>query len=622
MSYRALRAVVTRVSLLCLVLLAASSLGWASNRPLADVELNQVLRQLEQEELPLAAFRQRVAALAAQRAVYPPHIRGRIGSLQCWAMKAERDSDYRAAIAFAEREIAQARLREDLATEIDLQTCRADRLHLLGKMDEAKQGFDQAFLQVRQLGDRRLEAQLLRYRGDMLAYQGAMAEGVIDLIESHRIYDELEWEEKRLRVFMLVANTYRRMGSYDRAEGYFRELVDEYRARGDHEKLNEAYLRQSLLYGDMGDYPRALPLMAEAERYFAAQHQVMDLAWSQIESANILVHLGRTREAAQKLQLARPALFDQASTDQPTVGQWWLTMGLVLAAENQPVPALDALNKAEPIFVREQNPRFLAPLYQMRANILERQGETAAALQSLKQYVSTKLAMDTRQWQQRSLQLRLEFDLARKEQENQQLKQLGELRYWQALVAGLLVLLLLALALYLLARARKLQALSSTDELTGIDNRRRIQAQGLKWFAQSKEEDKPFAVLMLDIDHFKLVNDQLGHQAGDQVLIAVARCIAGQLRSLDLVGRNGGEEFLVLLPETTLSEAGLVAERIRQQVSLLTLDCLPAGRVIHISIGCAQRQPQDEHLSDLIQRADQAMYCAKQAGRNQVGKAS
>lgn len=160
-----------------------------------------------------------------------------------------------------------------------------------------------------------------------------------------------------------------------------------------------------------------------------------------------------------------------------------------------------------------------------------------------------------------------------------------------------------------------------TDDLTGLHNRRQIQNKGQHWFRQAREQGKPFSVLLLDIDHFKLVNDQLGHHVGDLVLAAVAKCIAAQLRSLDRVGRNGGEEFLVLLPDTCLDEAMEVAERIRHRVSQLRIEGMPEGRFVNVSIGCAQQGPLDESLGGLVQRADEAMYRAKQAGRNQVMRA-
>jgi diguanylate cyclase (GGDEF)-like protein len=180
------------------------------------------------------------------------------------------------------------------------------------------------------------------------------------------------------------------------------------------------------------------------------------------------------------------------------------------------------------------------------------------------------------------------------------------------------VLVMAMLVLYQLGRTRKMRRLAMTDELTGIHNRRQIQAKGRKWFSQARESGKPLCVLLLDIDHFKRVNDRLGHHVGDLVLTAVAQCIEDQLRSLDRVGRNGGEEFLVLLPETRLDEAAEVAERIRLEVARLRIEGVPEDHPIRVSIGCAQYRSQDDNLGELIRRADEAMYKAKQSGRNRV----
>ncbi len=106
------------------------------------------------------------------------------------------------------------------------------------------------------------------------------------------------------------------------------------------------------------------------------------------------------------------------------------------------------------------------------------------------------------------------------------------------------------------------------------------------------------------------------------MLTAVAQCIEEQVRSLDRVGRNGGEEFLVLLPDTGLEEAAEVAERVRLAVSRLVIEGVPADHPIHVSIGCAEYRAEDDNLGELIRRADEAMYAAKLAGRNRVVKAA
>ncbi len=536
-------------------------------------------------------------------------------------------------MAFAEQELVQARARKDRVTEVGLLACRGYHRQLLGNMAGAGEDYDAALTLTltltlaRRLGDERQRADILSLRGEMYSYQGELAEGLMDLIDAHQRYEALGLEAKGREVLANIANAYRRMGLYERAESYFNELEHDYRQLGDEEHLVDIHSQQGLLYIDTEEYDKALPLMTEAERYYQAQRQQGMLAWSRIEMATILLKQGKTPQAMTKLEQAAAQL-DQG-VDSVTLGHWHIVMAMALDALGKPAEALPHLDQAEPVFIKEQNLRFLALVHEVRARVLEHQGQIQEALASLKAFVLTRQELEQRLRGQRSLQMRFEFDLSRKELENQtlranqqlqaeKLKQLQERRYWQYLVVALLLVVMGTLVVHQRGRTRKMQRLAMTDELTGIHNRRQIQAKGRKWFTQAREEGNPLCVLLLDVDHFKKVNDQLGHHVGDRVLTAVAQCIEEQLRSLDRVGRNGGEEFLVLLPDTLLNEAVEVAERIRQAVARLEIEGVPADHPIRISIGCAQYKPEDDNLGELARRADEAMYEAKLAGRNRV----
>ncbi|WP_270664250.1 MULTISPECIES: diguanylate cyclase [Aeromonas] len=562
-------------------------------------------------------------------------MQGRLARLQCWAQPSERDEEFRRAVAFAEQEqeLAQARARKDRVTEVGLLACRGYHRQLLGNMAGAGEDYDAALTLARRLGDERQRADILSLRGEMYSYQGELAEGLMDLIDAHLRYEALGLEAKGREGLANIANAYRRMGLYERAESYFNELEHDYRQLGDEEHLVDIHSQQGLLYIDTEEYDKALPLMAEAERYYLGSKQEGVLAWSRIELATILQKQGKPDQAMIKLDQAAASLHQGEGADSVTLGHWHLVMAEVLEALNRPGEALRHLDEAEPIFTREHNLRFLARVHETRARVLERQGHIQAALASLKSFVQTRHALEQRLREQRTLQMRFEFDLSRKELENQtlrasqqlqaeKLKQLQERRYWQYLVLFLLLLVMGILVVHQRGRTRKMQRLAMTDELTGIHNRRQIQAKGRKWFIQAREEGKPLCVLLLDIDHFKRVNDTLGHHVGDRVLTVVAQCIESQLRSLDRVGRNGGEEFLVLLPDTRLDEAAEVAERIRQEVARLAIEEVPADHPIRISIGCAEYKREDDNLGELIRRADEAMYEAKLAGRNRVMRAS
>lgn len=131
-----------------------------------------------------------------------------------------------------------------------------------------------------------------------------------------------------------------------------------------------------------------------------------------------------------------------------------------------------------------------------------------------------------------------------------------------------------------------------------------------------REPDQHFVVMLADVDHFKDINDSLGHAAGDQTLQSVARALESSLREYDICARWGGEEFLLLIPITSEDQASVVAERLRRAVSLLPPPA-PALKPCTISIGFTRHRP-GERLDDTLLRADQALYQAKADGRNRV----
>ncbi|MEA1647512.1 GGDEF domain-containing protein [Nitrospirillum sp. BR 11164] len=156
------------------------------------------------------------------------------------------------------------------------------------------------------------------------------------------------------------------------------------------------------------------------------------------------------------------------------------------------------------------------------------------------------------------------------------------------------------------------------DPLTGVANRRVMWAAGEMEVSRALRHHRALSLLMIDIDHFKVVNDRWGHGTGDALLVAVADCLARELRRSDILARVGGEEFLALLPETGLEDAWSVAERVRQQVAAISLD-RPQGAVrCTVSIGIATLGPDGHVWEDLVTAADQALYRAKETGRNRT----
>lgn len=169
-----------------------------------------------------------------------------------------------------------------------------------------------------------------------------------------------------------------------------------------------------------------------------------------------------------------------------------------------------------------------------------------------------------------------------------------------------------------LGRLTTLKRLSWVDPLTQVLNRRGFDTQAAQEWARAVRFGRPLTVLAIDLDHFKGINDRFGHPAGDLVLKNTASLCKVQLRDMDLVARMGGEEFNILLPETDLDHAQVVAERIRQAVQNLATLWEATSIPTTVSIGMAMRTASDGTLAEVLARADQALYRAKQGGRNRV----
>ena len=170
------------------------------------------------------------------------------------------------------------------------------------------------------------------------------------------------------------------------------------------------------------------------------------------------------------------------------------------------------------------------------------------------------------------------------------------------------------------AKERELESLATHDALTGLLNRRALESRMLEEINRVNRYGEKLSVLMVDIDYFKKINDMFGHGAGDVVLCELATILGQTLRNTDVVARYGGEEFIILLPMTAQSDAGLLAERIRQKIELSNM-VLGDGTTVHVtvSIGVTSAEHTGYVRSDkLIDAADKAMYSAKHNGRNRV----
>ncbi len=164
----------------------------------------------------------------------------------------------------------------------------------------------------------------------------------------------------------------------------------------------------------------------------------------------------------------------------------------------------------------------------------------------------------------------------------------------------------------------EVQQLAITDPITHLYNRRKFDDLAIKEFDRSRRYGRPLCAIMIDLDHFKLVNDTYGHLIGDQVLVHLANCYKQNVRNIDVLARFGGEEFVIILPETASAEAYALAERLRYETDLLKIKTKKGVIQVTISLGVVEQDDSCKNLSELINRADRAMYASKHAGRNKT----
>jgi diguanylate cyclase (GGDEF)-like protein len=330
----------------------------------------------------------------------------------------------------------------------------------------------------------------------------------------------------------------------------------------------------------------ARPFVEESVVLARASGEVFFQVFALGNLSEILVHLGEAEPAAQLLDealtMARPLGFEaQVWRMGCTQGELLLLLQQPQAAWDQLVQVLKAAAQADQ---RTTHMRLHHALWRAAAQL----GRSADALHHLQAYLALERARAVTQLQAQS-------DLFITRMEAEQVRQDAQRHR---------------------ARATALEADVRRDQLTGLGNRREMEARWPELIREARASGQPLSVAMLDLDHFKQVNDMHGHAVGDQVLVTLGGLLRTQTRGSDLVARMGGEEFLVVLPDTDAERAADVCERLRQRVAGHDWATLAPGLRVTLSIGLTTSPPVEAQTLSL--RADAALYHAKAAGRNRL----
>lgn len=536
-------------------------------------------------------------------------------------------------------------------------------------MEAALKEVEASLGEARAVNDPRLIGALLNSRARALLETNRNAEAVttaqLALVQAERSGHP----ELRIDVRVLLAEHAGRRGDFERAFALLEEAGQLARASNDTALLALVAFTDGALSTMIDDLPAAQRAFADAEEAFRLDGDVLAEADAGRNVAQQLIRTGRPGEAVEPLNraLARLsalndaygqavarellayaladtgqverafALHDQAmqalrqgnhgdSMTNLLIGR--LRMVVAHRRAQGAAPLIDEIERrletSEDLRLRMRAYRVVADAHAALGRYREAHTALAAYLALKARHDDQRLAyqLSAQRGRLESQRMAAELERAQRVAQDQReaLARAERAVRWQTILIGLAVMAIAA-ALYALVRIagrnRRNSALAHTDYLTGVPNRRRISELGQRLLARCRKRSEPFSLLLLDLDRFKAINDEFGHEAGDRALQAVTSELQQHLRGGDELGRYGGEEFAVVLPATSTERALAIADRLRQAVAALSPAHLGFERRLTVSVGVATADTERD-FALLVARADRAMYLAKHEGRDRV----
>jgi diguanylate cyclase (GGDEF)-like protein len=475
--------------------------------------------------------------------------------------------------------------------------------------------------------ENKLLADALFLRGYLSGLSGQYSSSLIDLRRAQTLFEQLKLSLHVLTTLNSIAIQYNRMGDYAQAKQIYERTVNDQHKEGLKREELVTLVNLGRAEENLGEWDNARMSYSNALVYSRELDYSRGEAYALRGLAAVSTATGDADSAMTNL--ARALQIWQKTPDARLGGQIQLARGMALHLQHHLAESETALNSALDVFRHADSQSEMSTTLAELAAVSADEGKWNLAYthRTEAQQLSDKLLKE--QLDQRFSLLKVEFDTSTKEKENnllrlqnaanqQTLQQDRRSRRLQALVIALVLALLAALGVLFLnlrRSARRLHRLAMTDELTRVANRRAVLMQ-LEELIHSPHHGQQ-ALLIIDIDHFKHINDRHGHQAGDIALKLVAEQLRAPLTPPAFTGRLGGEEFVVVLPDSNLQYALDLAERYRAAVQALDGSQWNASESITISIGVTLAT-QADIASSMLTRADHALYEAKRDGRNCV----
>lgn len=464
---------------------------------------------------------------------------------------------------------------------------------------------------------------------DLVDYRAALA----DLLRAYEMAPKDNARNVRADVAASIGNIYAELHDATHAEQFYQEAIADNEAKKSWVKLSIAEYSLAIMM-------RRQTHLAEARDYFtrSLKHSGMSddqqgVAYAQFGLGTVALDEKKYDEA-EKWYLKALPVFDAAHdwAPQSTIA---VGRGRIAYLRKQYPQAMQFAETGKALTDKTGDRDQRAKALELIVDIYVATGDFRNAYQTSLLAHELKDQLQLAQSDSSLAEFRVRFDTERQEQQNSLLQKQNELNAAQLaaqqqtgrlyIVSVITLLLILVFMIYVFYKNHqvrtKLASQALTDDLTGIANRRHIMQVLQHEFDRARRYGSPLSIAMLDLDHFKMINDRFGHDAGDEVLQYFANMVRNHLRQTDSVGRVGGEEFIAVFPHTKLEDAHLVVERLRNATHELNCPKLRGEKHPSVSIGLATQSGSDKIVEQLVKRADEAVYAAKQRGRDRTESA-
>jgi diguanylate cyclase (GGDEF)-like protein len=459
---------------------------------------------------------------------------------------------------------------------------------------------------------------------------GKYDEALIRLLEVEKIAYELKMPELLARALFTISNLYFAINDFEEAIVYSKKAIEVMEDIGDEFLLTYAENQLGSLYKNTAQYDLAQKYLARSAERAKQQNLIHVLLTNLLQSSIIDSELGNFISSQDKLLEAQKVASDYEISGNAGL-QIQKALAITFSKLDKRQDALKALERLESLVDEISSETNINHLLEAKSTIYEDLGNYQLALSSYKELVERREKLNNEESRKQINDLQVQYDTVQKEREIELLKEREQVKNLElsqqkmisgSITIGLILIAMLAASIFMAYRIKakalkREEELSRKDPLTQLMNRRAMnETVGLELnrFERSKSA---FSLVITDIDHFKKFNDTHGHECGDEVLKMVSSALNESVRKQDRVARWGGEEFLLMLPETDESGAMLVAEKVRAAIESSTLEYSSQALSVTMSFGICQFT-EEMSVDGCLNYADEALYDAKENGRNRV----